>query len=143
MTPNFPYEDIAMHKTLILSAAILVLSTGLGEAATPADACANLAEARTQLVGMIGETDAAKLDGYKAKVHAASHALDADLAAMAGGPDAARAEAFNPTWEALKNPRETEIIPAVYAGDREKAKGIATGIQAERMKAMKAAMGCN
>jgi hypothetical protein len=74
-----------MRYAPILTAG-LSLATGLAQAATPADACANLAEARTQLVGMIGEADAAKLDGYKAKVHAASDALDADLAAMAGGP---------------------------------------------------------
>lgn len=132
-----------MRYLPVLSGAVLALSTGLSQAATPADACANLAEARAQLVAMIGETDATKLDGYKAKVHAASKALDADLAAMAGGPDAAKVDAFKPAWDAFKNTRETEIIPAVYAGDKEKAKAIATGVQAERMKTMKAAMGCN
>ena len=135
-------EDCATRYAPILTAA-LALTTGLVQAATPADGCANLAEARTQLVGMIGEADAAKLDAYKAKVHAASDALDANLASMAGGPDAAKADAFRVAWDAFKNTRETEIIPAVYAGDHAKAKGIATGIQAERMKEMKAAMGCN
>jgi hypothetical protein len=45
-------------------------------------------------------------------------------------------------WEAFKATRENEIVPAVYAGDKEKAKGLASGVQAERMKQMKAAMGC-
>ncbi|MCG6862197.1 MAG: hypothetical protein LJE70_13120, partial [Chromatiaceae bacterium] len=102
----------------------------------------NLAEARTQLVAMIAETDPAKLDDFKAKVHAASDKLDADLAAMASGPDAAKATEFLPAWDAFKNTRETEIIPAVYAGKNNDAKAIATGIQAERMTQMKAAMGC-
>lgn len=105
-------------------------------------ACANLAEARTQLVAMIGESDPAKLDDYNAKVQAASSALDADLASMAGGPDAAKADAFKPVWEAFKETREADIIPAVYGGEPEKAKAVATGVQAGRMKEMKAAMGC-
>lgn len=127
----------------ILSAALLALSAGLSQAATPTSACTNLGEARAQLVAMIIETDPGKLDDYKDKVRAASNAVDADLAAMAGGSDAAKVNAFKPAWEAFKKTRETEIIPALYAGDKEKAKGIATGVQAQRIKTMKAAMGCN
>jgi hypothetical protein len=127
-------------QTLAVVAA--VLCAGVTEAATPADACTNLGEARAQLVALLGEADAAKFDGYKAKIQAASKALDADLASMAGGPDAAKADAFKPVWEAFKTTRESEIIPAIYAGDKEKAKGLATGVQAGRMKDMKAAMGC-
>jgi hypothetical protein len=131
-----------MKRSISLLLATLLSSTGLADAATPESACANLAEARTQLVAMIAATDPATLDEYKAKVHAASDKLDADLAAMASGPDAAKAAEFQPAWEAFKNTRETEIIPAVYAGKNADAKAIATGIQAERMKQMKAAMGC-
>lgn len=129
------------HRTTVAAAAAL-LSVGLAHADTPADACANLGEARTQLVAMIAEADASKLDGYKAKVHAASKALEANLAAMANGTDAAKVAAFKPVWEAFKTTRETEIIPALYAGDKDKAKGLASGVQAGRMKEMKAAMGC-
>ena len=126
--------------TLLLSA--LLSSAGLTNAATPESDCANLAEARSELVAMVAETDPAKLDDLKDKVHAASDKLDTDLTAMASGPDAARAAEFQPVWEAFKNTRETEIIPAVYAGKNDDAKAIATGIQAERMAQMKAAMGC-
>jgi hypothetical protein len=131
-----------MKFTLTLLAAALLTSTGATIAATPDSACANLAEARTQLVAMIAETDAAKLDEFKAKVHAASDKLDADLAAMASGADASKVDEFKPAWEAFKNTRETEIIPAVYEGKNADAKAIATGIQAERMATMKGAMGC-
>lgn len=131
-----------MRHVQTLAAVAALLSTGLVEAATPADACTNLGEARAQLVALLGEADAAKFDGYKAKIQAASKALDANLAAMTGGPDAAKADAFKPVWEAFKTTRETEIIPAVYAGDKEKAKGLASGVQAGRMKEMKATMGC-
>jgi hypothetical protein len=131
-----------MNRSLTLLAAVLLSSAGTASAATPADACANLGEARTQLVAMLGESDPAKLDALKAKVHAASDKLDKDLAAMAAGPDAAKVNAFKPAWDAFKATRETEIIPALYAGDKDKAKGLATGVQAGRMKEMKAAMGC-
>lgn len=131
-----------MRLAPVLAAAALALATGLAQAATPADACTNLAAARTALVGMIDEPDAAKLDGYVEKIHAASAALDGNLAAMAGGPDAAKADAFKPVWKDFKKTRETEIIPAVKAGDKAKAKELATGVQAGRMKEMKAAMGC-
>lgn len=131
-----------MRHFQAIAAATALLSAGFVAADTPADACANLGEARAQLVAMTAETDAAKLDGYKAKIHAASKALDANLAAMGGGSDAAKVQAFMPVWENFKTTRESEIIPALYAGDKDKAKGLATGIQAERMKQMKAAMGC-
>ena len=91
---------------------------------------------------MIAETDPAKLDAFKDKVHEASDRLDADLSAMAAGPDAAKADELKPVWEAFKATREADIIPAVYAGKNADAKAIATGVQAERMKQMKAAMGC-
>ena len=131
-----------MRNLQILAAVAAMLCACAAKAATPAEACANLGEARAQLVAMLGEADATKLDGYKAKIQAASKALDANLAAMAGSPDAAKADTFKPVWEAFKTTRETEIIPAVYAGDKEKAKGLASGVQAGRMKDMKAAMGC-
>jgi len=131
-----------MKRSLTLFAAAVLCSAGAVRAATPAEACANLGEARTQLVAMLGESNPAKLDALKAKVHAASDKVDQDLAAMASGPDAAKASAFKPVWEAFKATRETEIIPALYAGDKDKAKGLATGVQAERMKQMKGAMGC-
>ena len=125
-----------------LAAAAALFSAGIAGAAGPADVCTNLGEARTQLVALLGEADATKFDGYKAKIQAASKAVDAELAAMASGPDAAKASAFKPVWDAFKATRENEIVPAVYAGDKEKAKGLATGVQAGRMKEMKAAMGC-
>lgn len=131
-----------MRHLQTLAVAAALLSAGLVEADTPADACANLGEARAQLVAMTAEADAGKLDGYKAKIHAASKALDGNLAAMSGGPDAAKVQAFKPVWEDFKATREKEIIPALYAGDKDKAKGLATGVQADRMKQMKAAMGC-
>ncbi len=132
-----------LHLTTTALALSTALATGTAWADGPADACANLTAARTALVAMLDEADAGKQDGYVAKIKTASAALDADLAAMAGGPDAAKAAAFKPVWEAFKATRDGEIVPAVKAGNTATAKSLATGIQAGRMKEMKAAMGCN
>ncbi len=94
---------------------------------------------------MIGSTHKAANDGLNGKIQAASGKVDASVNAMMksyNAGDEAKAAAFKPVWEAFKNTRESEIIPLVYAGKNADAKAIATGIQAERMGKMKAAMGC-
>lgn len=126
----------------LVAAALLSSVASLAQATTSADVCANLAEARGALVAMLSETDRARLDGYRARVQAASARLDADLAAMVAGPHAEKARDFRAVWSAFKITRENDIIPALYAGEREKAKGFAMGIQAERIKAMRGTMGC-
>ena len=135
-----------MTKTsLLLLAAIATLSTSAAQAAPADDACASLMEARGHLVAMIGSSDKAANDGLKGKIQAASAKVDASVNAMMksyNAGDEAKAAAFKPVWEAFKNTREGEIIPLVYAGKNADAKAIATGIQAERMGKMKAAMGC-
>ncbi len=131
-----------MKTSRLYVAAAVSCGVGPALAATPADVCASLAEARGALVAMLSEMDPSKLDAYRARVQSASARLDADLGAMAKGPDAARVRDFKGVWSAFKITREGEIIPALYAGDRERAKGLAMGIQAERVKAMKGTMGC-
>lgn len=130
-----------MHRSLIPALALLLTAATPAMAAPSDDACAALMEARGHLVAMIGSTDKAVHDDLKGKVHAASAKLDGILGGMAYS-DAAKVAAFKPAWEDFKKTRETEIIPAVYAGKNADAKAIATGIQAERMGKMKAAMGC-
>lgn len=127
---------------------VIILSSLLPHpvlAAPAEDACAALMEARANLVQMIATTDRSAHDGYKAKVHEASARLDRILNEMAAGynsDDKARSATFKPVWEDFKKTREGEIIPLVYAGKNAEAKAIATGIQAERMGKMRAAMGC-
>ncbi len=130
---------------LLLLSTFGLLSAGAVQAAPSDDACAALMDARANLVAMIGSTDKSSYDGLKAKIQDASGKLDATLVAMAKSYNAeneGKAAAFKPVWEAFKSTREGEIIPLVYAGKNAEAKAIATGIQAERMGKMKAAMGC-
>jgi len=38
------------------------------------------------------------------------------------------------TWAAFKNTRETELVPAILAGEKAKAEKIGGGIQKERLE---------
>lgn len=131
-----------MHKSApVILASLLFMGAGTATAASPDDVCTALMEARGHLVAMIASTDKATNDGLKEKIHAASAQVDTALTALQKS-DEAKSTAFKPVWEAFKGTRETEIIPAVYAGKNADAKALATGIQAERIKQMRAAMGC-
>lgn len=121
---------------------VCMLGAGTAHAGTPDDACKALMEARGALVTMLDTTDKAALDGLKAKVMAAGGKLGEILAAMAKGPDAAKAADFKAILVEFRKTRDDEIIPHIYAGRNAEAKAIATGIQAERMKKMRGIMGC-
>ena len=123
-------------------AIVFMLSAGLVHAGMPEDACKALMEARGHLVTMLDASDKATQDDLKGKVQAASARLDEVLAAMAKGPDAAKAKDFKVVWEDFRKTRDNEIIPDIYAGKKAEAKALATGVQAERMKKMKGTMGC-
>jgi hypothetical protein len=45
---------------------------------------------------------------------------------------------FRAIWEQFKSTRQKEIIPAILTGKVDKARQVATGIQAERIAVMKA-----
>jgi len=121
---------------------VFMLSAGLVHAGTPEDACKALMEARGHLVTMLDASDKATQDDLKGKVQAASAKLEDIIAAMAKGPDAAKAKDFKTVWEEFRKTRDNEIIPDIYAGKKAEAKALATGVQAERMKKMKGTMGC-
>lgn len=129
-----------------VAAASLALTLAPAAFAAPSDdACAALMEARSNLVAMIGSTDKSTYDGLKNNIQNATAKVDATVAAMQKGynaDDDAKAKAFKPVWDDFKKTRDTEIVPAMYAGRAADAKALATGIQAERMGKMKAAMGC-
>lgn len=124
------------------AATLLVLSAGHAQAGSSDDACKALMEARSNLVAMLDTSDKAMLDDHKAKVEAASAKLEEIVAAMAKGPDAAKANEFKSVWGDFRKTRDGEIIPQLYAGKKAEAKALAGGIQAERMKKMKGTLGC-
>lgn len=129
-----------------LFAAILVSTAVFGSqfvhAGTICEAKSALGDARANLVKMIGTSDNAEQKALKVKIDEASVTLEASIAALMGDgkSDNGQVTALEKTWSEFKLTRETEIVPAVYAGDNAKAKAIATGIQADRMKTMNGAV---
>lgn len=134
-----------LRNACLAFAAAMAAGSVLAQPASDQDACFALMDARRNLVDMLIETDVTALDDLKTKVHAASTRLDRILIGMQMSMDAAtvqKAADFKAIWSEFKNTRETSIIPAIYAGKPEDAKALANGIQAERVKTMKATMGC-
>jgi len=129
-----------MKKLVIVGmAAASMFTMQLAHSATICDMKTALGDARSNLVDMVASTDKAEQEGLKAKVDAATTELEGATSAMLGDDnkdDDADLATFEKTWADFKDTRESEIVPAIYAGDNAKAKEIATGVQAERMSVM-------
>ncbi len=126
-------------KKLLISGMIAFFAMQWVQAATICDAKTALVNARLNLMMMVVEMDKAEQDALKKKIDNASIALEKAMTAMLKDEnkiDDAQLTTLQETWAQFKNTRETEIVPAVYAGENKKAIGIATGIQAGRMKIM-------
>ena len=96
-----------------------------------------LMEARHALISMIEVRDRTARDALNVRVQNASARLDAALVSYCGQEFKVILE-FKTVWEQFKATRQTEIIPAIYTGKLDQARRVATGIQAERLAAMKA-----
>jgi predicted amino acid-binding ACT domain protein len=106
---------------------------------TICDAKIALADARFNLMMMVFSMDKAEQDALKTEIDKASTALEKVVKTMLKDErkfDDAQLTDFQNTWAQFKNTRETEIVPAIRAGNNDKAVGIATGIQAGRMNTM-------
>jgi CRP-like cAMP-binding protein len=102
-----------------------------------AELLATLMEARTALLSMLDARDTATRAALNAKVQQASKRLDEALSDLCGR-DVKEIAKFRSIWEQFKATRQTEIIPAILTGKVDKARQVATGIQAERISVMKA-----
>ncbi|MEN8218157.1 MAG: MCP four helix bundle domain-containing protein [Pseudomonadota bacterium] len=96
----------------------------------------DIADAHLNLMMMVISTDKAEQDALKIEIDKASTEFEKALATL-HEIDNDQFTALQEIWTVYKNTRETEIIPAIRAGDNDKALKIANGIQAERMKIMK------
>ena len=64
-----------------------------------------------------------------------ANAVSAHLAKMkAPAGRGSQFKELKETWEAFKHTRETELVPAILAGEKEKAEKIAAGIQKVRLE---------
>jgi hypothetical protein len=80
-------------------------------------------------------------DALNAKMQAASTKLDSVLAGMTGAQAKVAAD-FKAVWDQFKATRDKEIIPAIYKGNVDDAKKIASGIQFQRLSKMWSIMSC-
>jgi hypothetical protein len=116
---------------MVVCAAFTLAPALVSAAATTADVLTSLQAARSKLVALIGTAD----KGTQTVL------VDEKVAAVEG--DAAttpevktKLTEFKTVWGEFQKTRDTEIIPAVLAGDAAKAKGLAQGVQVERFKKM-------
>lgn len=121
---------------------LLAFWSQAGVARQSDEACMALRSARIHLMAFVGARDIVSQTNHRHRIQEASRRLDDLLTAMAQDPEAPRVRSFRPVWEAFKHTRETEIIPAVLAGEQNKARQIALGVQGTRIARMKQAMGC-
>lgn len=103
-------------------------------------ALATLMDARRALLSMIEARERTQRDSLYEQVRGASSRLDRLLEQAAAG-GAAHIARFRSVWEQFKATRQGEIIPAIYAGEIERARRVATGIQAERLARMRSYLG--
>ncbi len=133
-----------MKKIALWSVSALLLgAASISWAATAVDVGNALMDARANLVAMLGSANKAEQEALHAKITAASAKVDEAVAAILAdkatpADTAAKLTEFNTVWGEFKKTRENEIVPAVYAGKMDDAKALAKGIQAERIKQMKA-----
>ena len=122
--------------------AIAFLAVQWVQAASVCDVKMGLQNARENLVAMLDAADKAAQEELKKKVDEASTSLETAVEAMLSDANTSednkgKLNKFKETWTAFKETRETEIVPAIYAGKKEEAKALVTGVQAERMTTMK------
>ncbi len=122
-----------MNKKLVLSALVL-LSTALpAHASDLSELKAKIVAARKELVTMVMSPDKRGPDQQK-KVKDTADAVSAQFATMKVPPaQADKYKELRESWEAFKHTRETELVPAILAGEKTKAEKIASGIQKERL----------
>lgn len=135
-----------MKTTLALLLATITWLAALPAYAGPiAEIQTTLTTTRQHTMAMLGEADRTVLEMRYDEALASSKALDAQLAAALAN-DKLRAmrptlTQFEGVWVAFKKTRDEEIIPALYAGDRDKARGMAKTIQAPRFKKLNELLG--
>ncbi len=126
-----------MNKIIGIIALLFMMQWA--QAGTICNAKSALADARLNLMMMVMSTEKAEQDFLKRAIDKASIVLEKEIDILLKDDnknDDAQLKIFQSTWHQFKNTRETQIIPAIRAGNHPKALKIAIGVQAKRMKIM-------
>ena len=124
----------------LLTATALLFSAGSVLAGPVGDIKSSLTSSRQQTMAMLSEDDHSVLEMRYEDVIKSSKHLDALLGASLKN-DALRGARptlgqFKEVWEAFKKTRDEDIVPALMAGSRLKARAMALTSQAPRFKEM-------
>lgn len=121
-------RTLAIFATVVLSAICFAANAGdFGELTT------RLHATRAAMVDFTLHKDK-RGEEQQQLIKDSTDAVSAQLAAMKA--PTGKGTQFNElveTWNAFKETREKELIPAILKGDEETARGLAVGIQKERM----------
>ena len=118
---------------LVRSLCVAMLLVGNAMAGEFATLGAEIRASRDSLVNMMLRPELKTLEQQKL-VKSTADAVSAHLNRLT--PPAGKAAQFKElkaAWAAFKKLREEEVVPAVVAGDYEKAKKLAGGVQKERL----------
>ena len=133
-----------MKKIISLAFLACTLSLiAMPSLASSADILTALQAARGKLVSLISTTDKGTQSALVEEIKKATKEVDAKVDATLADP-ATTADTktkigeFKTIWAEFQKTRDTEIIPAVLAGEADKAKSLAQGVQVERFKKMSA-----
>lgn len=100
---------------------------------------ADVNNARAALVTMFAESDKLKQEAQHIKLKEITVKIDDRLRALMDNKVFPQdmledLKKINEVWIVFRNTRDAELIPAIFSGNMEKARGLALGIQAERYK---------
>lgn len=123
-----------MKKLFVILASIVLTGMAtLASAGEFGDLRSKLSAARESLVTMMLHKDQRGIDQQK-QVKDTADAVSAQLAKMkAPAGKEAQFKELVATWNAFKDTREKELVPAILKGNDEEAKKIAGGVQKERI----------
>ena len=129
-----------MKKLIALIVCLFVFTPAISFA-NAADILTSLQTARGKLVALLGATDKGSQTALVQEIKTATQEVDKTIAATLADPATSadlktKLPELKTIWTDFQKTRDTEIIPAILAGDKDKAKGLAQGIQVERFKKM-------
>ncbi len=102
---------------------------------------ADLMGIRATLLAMMNESVRSKQEGFHNQIKDLSSRIDSSFAEVLKSEynaieEKGKLEELKNVWGEFRETRDEKLIPFIYSGDIDSAKGLATGIQAERFKRM-------
>lgn len=130
---------MSIVKNLLLTAATVLLVTPGGWADLAQELKTAITTTRGHVVAFVGAADKDTQSKEQAAIQTTSKDVDAQLSkALSSASDSQKPTLtdLQAVWVPYTQTRDTELIPAVLAGQTDKAKTLATGVQKDRFQKM-------